>query len=363
MKTPATAIALYVVTMLTLGSVAQEAAEMNAAPELPPCIELTLTDNSRLSGVPALKTVPLTTAFAELELPLAQVRSLEIAADREQALVVLQNDDKLTGHTKLKEVRLAVLFGEVVVGIEHIKRMAVFPGGIKIAEGLLLWNRLDSADSVQNSVVGPAGTYNAGRFVDGRFGKAIELNMRESFGVTFPPEIVPGPAGCIELWAKLSDFPHELPWGSSPALVTVRGAGEERCLAFHFNANDGGGNGGLCVRVDGVGAAGTGSAGSWNYAQALKTETSQGWHHYAIVWSGKGIPSVQDGTSRVAVYVDGKLTSQSWCRKMGSTYSIPPNGRFGLLFHHNEAAPGTVTFDNIKIWNYAKTDFSDRNKE
>ena len=351
---------LGVTMLLALGSMAQEAAV--EPEELPPSIELTLIDGSRLSGVPALTTVPLTTSFAELELPLTQIRSLEIAAVREQVLIVLQNKDKLTGHTKLKEIRLAVLFGEVVVGVEHIKRMVVFPGGIKIAEGLLLWNRLDSADSVQNSVVGPAGTYNAGRFVEGRFGKAIELNMRESFGVTFPPTIIPGPEGCIEFWAKLNDFPNFVPNNINSALIICIGTTENHTLMLSFNSNDGHGNGGLCPRV-GQRLAGTGSFGSWSYAQTLRTETSYGWHHYAISWSDKGIKGLENSEQTVVAYIDGKLNTMSWKNLSSRQYAPPETGRFGLLRHHNEAASGTVTFDNIKIWNYAKTDFSDRNRE
>ena len=41
---------------------------------------------------------------------------------------------------------------------------------------------------------------------------------------------------------------------------------------------------------------------------------------------------------------------------------LPEAGRFGLLCHQNMTT-GRVVFDNLKIWDYAKTDFSNLNEE
>ena len=180
------------------------------------------------------------------------------------------------------------------------------------ARGLLLWNKLGSRREVLNSQVGPGGQVNAGRFVEGRFGRGVELNMQEAFGVTFPLDAVPTSAGCIEFWAKLVDFPQSLPWFKDPGLI---GLGDENTdPLLRFNLNDGISDGGLCVRLPGIGSAGTGLFGAWTYARALGTtaENVADWHHYALVWNPSGIPGILDGTARIAAFVDGKLNTGLW---------------------------------------------------
>jgi len=227
--------------------------------------------------------------------------------------------------------------------------------------GLVLWNRLGSTNEVNNSEIGPNGTLNAGRFVDGPFGKGIELNMQEQMGVTFPPQIVPGPDGCIEFWARLRDLPATIrqPGGSWPGLIAACGATGSQDFMLFYCSNDGAANGGICARVAGLSSAGTGMFGSWTYASALKTSAVNDWHHYALVWATAGIPGVDNGQRKAAVYVNGQLNSGYWGGGTGSQLAIPTNGLFGLLSHQGTPA-GSVAFDNIKIWNFAKTTFSDR---
>jgi uncharacterized repeat protein (TIGR02543 family) len=227
--------------------------------------------------------------------------------------------------------------------------------------GLLLWNRLGSTNEVNNSEIGPNGTLNAGRFVDGPFGKAIELNMQEQLGVTFPPQMVPSPDGCIEFWAKLGGFSGTIrqPGGIWPGLISARNQEGIDVFTLFYCSNDGSANGGICARVPGLGNSGTGRFGSWTYESALKTNAVNDWHHYAIVWASVGVPGVDNGQRKAAVYVNGKLNSGYWGGGTGSQLVIPTNGLFGLLSHQGTPA-GSVAYDNIKIWNYSKTNFTDR---
>jgi hypothetical protein len=257
------------------------------------------------------------------------------------------------------------VFGTVAVGIEHIQQLDIVLSGGTGQKGLVLWNRLGSESDVKNSRVGPGGKLNAGRFVEGRFGQGIELNMQEPFGVTFPAEIVPASAGCIEFWAKLMDFPQALPSGEKPGLVGV--SEKENVLGgpcIHFNGNDGAANGGLCARLGTIGSAGTAQSGSWTYARALGTDAVGDWHHYALVWNPAGIPGVIDGTRCVAIFVDGRLNTGSWNGPVvpPGPWTLPSGGRLGLLCHQGMPS-GRIIFDNLKIWNYAKTDFGDRTDE
>jgi hypothetical protein len=327
-----------------------------------PRLELDLADGSLIVGTPIIATVPVRTSYAKMDIPLAQIQTIKMGDDHETVFVDLQNGDKLTGVITLGPIELTTVFGKVAVGIEHIRKFDVVLGGGTGRKGLVLWNRLGSESDVRNSRVGPGGTLNAGRFVEGRFGKGIELNMQEQFGVSFPPEIVPGPDGCIEFWAKLLDFPAALPWGDRPGLFAVCNKDGGSGFMLHFNGNDGASNGGLCARVAGLCSAGTGQYGDWTYARALGTGTVADWHHYALVWATGGIAGVADGSRKAAVYVDGRLNTGYWGGGTGNTLAVPTNGRFGLLCHQGVTA-GSIVYDNLKIWNYAKTDFSDRTEE
>jgi hypothetical protein len=306
--------------------------------------------------------------YAKMDIPLAQIQTIKMGDDHETVFVDLKNGDKLTGVIALGPVELATVFGKVAIGIEHIRKFDVVMGGGIGRKGLLLWNRLGSESEVSNSCVGPGGKLSGGRFVQGRFGNGIELNMKEQLGVTFPVGAISAPAGCIEFWAKLVNFPAELPWGERPNLISVRDEQDNNCILLHFNGNDGvsGGtaNGGLCARLPGIGSAGTGTHGTWTYGRALAGGDASEWHHYALVWCTAAMPGVGDGTRRMAVFVDGRLNTASWLGACPTPQALllPKTGRFGFLTHQGVPS-GSVVFDNLKIWNYAKTDFSDRMKE
>ncbi|MEO5367179.1 MAG: hypothetical protein H7831_12695 [Magnetococcus sp. WYHC-3] len=228
------------------------------------------------------------------------------------------------------------------------------------ADGLVLWNRLDISNAVVPSVVGADGIMTAGRTVAGRFGNAIELNMQQQFGVTFPIDALTTSVGCLEFWAKLSDFPDTLPTGASPGLIGCGDFGQHDGHLMFFSANDGGGNGGLCVRS--MLSLGTGSFGSWTYASAIGGGAISDWHHYAVVWNAENIPGVAGGTRKVVVYVDGSLNSGHYGGSAGTSAFVVGGGsftRFGLL-NHQGLVNGRIAFDNLKIWNYAKTNFADR---
>ncbi len=335
-------------------------------PKEPPLrLEVNLVDGSRIIGTPVIATVPVQTAYAKMDVPLTQIQSLKLGDDHETVTLNLRNGDKLTGVISLKPIELKTVFGTVAVGIEHIQQLDIVLSGGTGQKGLVLWNRLGSESEVKNSRVGLGGKLNAGRFVEGRFGKGIELNMQEPFGVTFPAEIVPASAGCIEFWAKLMDFPQALPSGEKPGLV---GVSEKENVpggpCIHFNGNDGAANGGLCARLGSIGSAGTAQYGGWTYARALGTDAVGDWHHYALVWNPAGIPGVIDGTRCVAIFVDGRLNTGSWNGAVlpPGPWTLPTGSRLGLLCHQGMPS-GRIVFDNLKIWNYAKTDFNDRDNE
>lgn len=324
---------------------------------------LDLAGGSRLIGTASVASIKIITSYAKMDVPLALIREIRFNDDRETAFVELAAGDKIKGVIGIKELKLATLLGEITIDVSQIIHVSAARIGRPL-KGLVLWNRLDSEFDVAQSSAGPGGKLNAGRFVEGRFGKGVALNMNEQCGVTFPAEIAAGPDGCVEFWAKLVDFPDNLEWGARPGLVGIDdGKATEHFMLLNLNGNDGQSNGGLCAGMPGLSDAGTGQFGQWTYARAMGCDTAAGWHHYAIVWASAGIPGVENGKRTVAAYVDGKLNSTFWHGSGGNTRRpMPATARLFLLYH-NRMGQGTVIYDNIRVWNHARTDFSDRDEE
>ncbi len=239
------------------------------------------------------------------------------------------------------------------------------PTSMLSQNGLVLWNRLGSESEVRNSEVGSNGLASAGAFVPGVFGNAFELSSQATQGVTFPIDMIPRSAGCIEFWARIAGVSGSLPWGHKVSLYTWADAQGDVYPMMAFNGNDGMGNGGLCGYVWGLGSTGTGMYGwSWTYASALKGASHTNWHHYALSWSIDGLAGLTNPVRRVAVYVDGVLNSGWWVYVNDSPEpaAVPEGGRLGLL-HLLDVPSARAAVDNVKIWSYAKTDFRDRFSE
>jgi len=328
------------------------------APEEPLSVVIDLVDGSRLVGQPSIAALPLATSFGKVEVRLDRIRVVTRLPNREDILIELSNNDRITGALELDQFELRTLLGPIRIGQAHWQRLTV-PAGGRVA-GLVLWNRLDSEAAVRLSAVGPGGEFAGGRFVEGKFGQALLLRVDQPGMVRFPKVDLPGDAGCLEFWAQLYDLPAQLPWRQNPALVRVIDDAGVDILLVHLNGNDGTGNGGLCGVVGGLGYTGTAEFGSWTYARALGG-AAVGWHHYALVWNKDGIEGVGDGSRRLAVFLDGKPTSGRWAPWHSG--AVDWSGRTVKLLFVHDLRQGSVALDNLKIWSTPKTDFSDRSQE
>lgn len=229
------------------------------------------------------------------------------------------------------------------------------------SSGLVLWNRLGSAGEVAGSAVGPGGTVLAGGFVPGVFGNAMEVSVQGTPGATFPVGVLPGAEGCAEFWARVAANSPSIPNGGCVRPVGVMPADGSSCSdMIHFNSNDGSANGGLCLRLANFGSAGTGRYGSWAWADIAGGGSIGEWHHYALVWSTGAIQGVPAGR-HMAAYVDGALNTGSWTGAAANPQPLghSPDMRMALLYLTGNAA-SRAAVDNLKIWDHAKTDFSDR---
>ena len=182
------AMAVLVVVLLT-GTVAIRAAEEPAAPAVRLTVDL--SDGSRIVGSPAIATFAVHSELGRIDVPFTKVKSLTFRDDHEGISAALVNGDLLSGTHDLGKLRLKTVFGDVAVDAALIRRIACAQGrnGAFARDGLVLWNRLGSEEDVTHSAVGPAGKWNGGRFVEGKFGECGDAGGggvggdRELFGV------------------------------------------------------------------------------------------------------------------------------------------------------------------------------------
>lgn len=217
------------------------------------------------------------------------------------------------------------------------------------SEGLVLWNKMGSVDEVENSETGPAGTILGDVNFDNdvRFGKGLTPNTgNANSGVDFPTTVVDPDRGSVEMWTifytppasgthGVYGFVNVNHWSHNVMSFTWHNSGSILDMTLTFN--------------------GTGrnvSLGS--FSPPLNTPV-----HIACVWDRGGIEGSGD---YMRLYVNGKVVAvNSTDNDWGADNST---GDFRV------AAPWDASFatdrysvDNLKIWNFAKTDFGDRDSE
>jgi hypothetical protein len=86
------------------------------------------------------------------------------------------------------------------------------------------------------------------------------------------------------------------------------------------------------------------------------------WIHVAGVWDRSGIA---DSADTVRLYVNGEVVAASRARDWGTTPCVSrrPAGQwrcFTDVAGCNDTCANAFAVDNLKLWNYAKTDYNDR---
>jgi hypothetical protein len=333
----------------------------NAPLPVTPQLVLSLVDGSKLRGTTTAKELTLKSeALGKLTVPLERIRQVKFSKDRESVTITLLNGDRIQAALGDTKLALTTLFGLVTVPLDKATEMQVQVGrGGPKPQGLVLWNTLGSRTEIEASQVGPAGICKGSDFCEGKFGQAVVVRPDQQRLVTFPSEGVNADAGCFEFWAKLTGMPRQLAWGQNPTLVRIV-AGDQQYF-LHLNGNDGNGRGGLCAQAGPIGGAGTGQFGNWTYERVLGADQVADWHHYALVWNKDGIAGIGDGKQRIAIFLDGQLHSSE--AGNGDAATIPmKEGQVELLFNQH-LRQGTIAFDNLKVWDHAKTEFNHRHEE
>jgi len=294
--------------------------------------------------------------------------------------------------TKLDEITVSYSGIPIItaaMGLE-LKVFANFSVSNKqsIPASLVYWNRFSSQADIVSPAVGGAGIWdkltNEMTMVGGgRFGNGIEfLEPNHYLGqdysmdsVYLPMDNITSQQGTVEFWVK----PY---WSSNiPDAATVRTffssaqyVPQKWYRGFYTNMagvglswNDG--NREFTAQLLQRDSAGTDAV--WSIALTIGTNlisvSSNQWTHFAVVWDRAGVAGSGD---TLRLYQDGEL-------KGAITDAIPADvalapylsfgaqgqHNFGITTGENGYSSSYGVLDNLKVYNVAKTDFSDRNSE
>jgi hypothetical protein len=121
-----TSLFLKVICVASLAGVAWAEQETeNTKPRL----TLELLDGSRVIGVPTIRTVPVETPYAKINVPLERILSIRINEKQKTAAFELQNGDRLNGTIDLGPIELETVFGKASIATELIRSIGVASSG------------------------------------------------------------------------------------------------------------------------------------------------------------------------------------------------------------------------------------------
>ena len=344
----------------------QPAAE-NAPQKALPVISATATlkDGSVVKGQFLTPEFTGNAIFAEgLKLDATLVKTIVFTKDSGEAKIELKNGDKFAMTITDEKFGLTSMLGELAIPRTNFKNISFSSLSYSKEAGLVFYSSLDSEAAITAPTVGNGGKIESGTFVPGKFGQALAINARTN-GATFPiPAGTLGPAGCIECWARIPDDRTYLSDGGVPRLFTLRRMDHFSEFVIEWNGNNGSGGHGLTGRAAGAAAPTNDNRydGKSAYGSVLKSDPT-GWHHYALVWNQDGLgPENSPLTARVAVYVDGRCVSKAKSLSKEGLSFLHDNDSFLYLPKSTQTESGyqraRVELDEIKIWNYAKTEFN-----
>lgn len=232
--------------------------------------------------------------------------------------------------------------------------MSLGPGPQFHPPGLLFWNLLGTPAQVAQSAAGTNCTELGGvTYEAGMFGGAVRVdaNGEAILAGNYLNERY-GNAGCVELWIYNDGW-------------TINNGAPSAGQHFVVSESEGFGANLWWFDITFVVAAGIrwrirdagGAWDNWTVAAPIMDAGNQEWHHLALVWDATGIGG---GANTRRFYWDG---AQAAAANIAITMPVFPMPAYRLqigLRVDTNTVPFIGRLDNIKWWNYAKVDFSDR---
>jgi hypothetical protein len=262
---------------------------------------------------------------------------------------------------------------------------------LKTKGRLIFWNKLGSIDEIQNSEVGPGilltnykvTDWEQAQIIPGKFGKGLFVNndTREGwmndggnfFAIDNHSVGLTTERGCIEFWFI---FKYDCNTNNHAFFLTTCDS-----LTGHFTTCPKSSNIGMTLGWNGWDYGSFGKSyflnfvNSYSYEETSYTEKNSAAPggdlefikgqlvHFGFSWDKDGI----DGTSEtMQIYVDGikvsaKTAELRQTESLQNYLYIGTRPSWNPWDHYYNAVKGVI--DNLKIWNYAKTDYSDRFNE
>lgn len=237
-----------------------------------------------------------------------------------------------------------------------------------IYPGLLLWNKLDSPADVMNSEVGPQGSiYNQISFLPGKYGSGFSAQGQLA-GIDFGSWDIINPTynekGTIEFWWQPARNYDEGNFSPDEVLVSGKHSLPLQWpfqILYRWREHQISGLGGFDLRL----VSESGAERALYTGKVIPFEAGD-WLHFAFVWDMNGLsidPEVNYG-----VYANGQYYPLVDADNPGASLDFlmahPDPAYLSLGYYtadYNNRMNGVM--DNVKIWDFAKTDFSDRFKE
>ncbi len=242
--------------------------------------------------------------------------------------------------------------------------------------GLVLWNKLGNQTEVLNSEVGVGFAISSEpevKFFPGVYGGAFGTEggiwgyggyLYMSPDDFFAPDKT---RGTVEMWLQ-KRIPSLIPFQTP--LVGIFGLQNYNCVPWvnpcdrddyapisAYWSDGYTGSGGLTFEIVDTG-------GNWHTAQDTgwndpNMAPMYEWKHVAFVWDLNGIAGTAD---KLRIYRDGVVVGSNTDTIADIMFD---DGVVKLLGHHEYRRYNqpTAYMDNLKVWDYAKTDFSDRSRE
>jgi subtilisin family serine protease len=206
-----------------------------------------------------------------------------------------------------------------------------------------LWNKLGSAEEVENSEVGPGGTVvgTVNFNNDVKYGKGLTPNTGNAqSGVDFPTTVVDPEKGTVEMWAKFHYTPVAYSYGVFGFINVHHWSHNVMLFSWH--------NDGSLLGFDLTFNGNTRGVNLDNFSPALDTPV-----HLACVWDREGI----DGTGDyMQIYVNGLLVASNSTSNDWGTDNSSGNFRVAAPWD-SDFGTDRYSVENIKVWSYARTEF------
>ncbi|MFA5879855.1 MAG: LamG-like jellyroll fold domain-containing protein [Candidatus Margulisiibacteriota bacterium] len=259
---------------------------------------------------------------------------------------------------KITLLILCLILGILLIGFVQINS----------SKELILWNKFDSAKDIEQSTVGPSfmpydqeespwKTKANPIFTQGKFGHALSINAgkyakkQRVYNLTFYNigKYLSSNQGTIEFWFKFLkkpiDFannPYRLfdgDWGLGSSIqVQCKDINNQARIIFSlFKGNRKISVYSLSDNLEGYNA------------DALMNQ----WIHIAAVWNRSGIAETKD---TMRLYINGKYLATADKNYWADSFENAAD----ICGGNDNNIAKSFYMDNLKIWNYAKTNFDDR---